>query len=110
MAAISAVCGVEVLLRVLDGKWSVLIVRELLHGPRRFGELEAALAPITPKVLTDRLRAFEEKGVVTRQVFAEVPPRVNYELTPLGETMVSVLHAMDEWGTAHGAELTGVGG
>lgn len=98
-------CGVEVILRVLDGKWSVLVIRELLHGPRRFGELRKSLAPITAKILTDRLRAFERQGVLTRQVFAEVPPRTAYRLTPLGQTLVSVLNAMGEWGDAHRSEL-----
>jgi DNA-binding HxlR family transcriptional regulator len=99
-------CGVEVLLGVLDGKWAVRVIGALLHGPHRFGQLEAALAPISPKILTDRLRAFERQGIVTRAVYAEVPPRVVYTLTPLGRTMAGVLKAMDEWGTAHAAELS----
>jgi len=100
-------CGVEVILRVLTGKWSVLVVRELLHGPRRFGQLLTALAPVAPKTLTDRLRSFEKHGIVHRVAFAEIPPRVVYQLTPLGSTLVTVLNVMDAWGREHGPELLG---
>jgi DNA-binding HxlR family transcriptional regulator len=92
---------VEVLLGVLEGKWSVLVVRELLHGPRRFGELRRALAPVSAKTLTDRLRHLEAAGVVGREAHAEIPPRVTYRLTALGESLRPVLLAMAGWGESN---------
>ena len=91
-------CPIEHALLVLDGKWSVLIIRELLHGPRRFGELRDALQIGSPKTLTERLRILEHQGVLTRTVYAEVPPRVVYELTERGHSFRSVLEAMAVWG------------
>ncbi|MBW6436440.1 helix-turn-helix transcriptional regulator [Actinoplanes hulinensis] len=96
-------CGVERTLRVLDGKWATLVVRELLAGPKRFTELRAALGAPSAKTLTDRLRALEHQGVLTRTVFAEVPPRVVYELTARGHSLSGVLHAMPAWGEVNGA-------
>ena len=92
------VCGVARFLVLLDGPWATLIVRELLHGPHRFTQLRAALPGISPHTLTSRLRRFEEFGVVSRAVYAEVPPRVEYRLTPFGETLRPVLDAMAGWG------------
>jgi DNA-binding HxlR family transcriptional regulator len=94
-------CGVERALRVLDGKWATLVVRELLGGPRRFGELRAAVGNPSAKTLTDRLRLMEHQGILTRTVFAEVPPRVVYELTERGHTLSGILHAMLVWGDAN---------
>lgn len=94
-------CGVERTLRVLDGKWTTLIVRELLSGPKRFGEIRAALRSPSAKTLTDRLRALEHQGILTRTVFAEVPPRVVYELTEEGHSLGPILHAMLVWGEEH---------
>ena len=91
-------CGVERALDVLDGKWTTLVLRELLPGPRRFTELRRALGGPSPKTLTDRLRALEHRGVLTRTVHAEVPPRVVYELTARGRSLRSVLEAMLAWG------------
>lgn len=93
-------CGVERFLLLLDGPWATLIVRELLHGPRRFTELRQALDGISAHTLTHRLRRFEEHGLVTRMAFAETPPRVVYELTPLGASLRDVLYAMKGWGDA----------
>lgn len=93
-------CGVERFLLLLDGPWATLIVRELLHGPRRFTELRQALDGISAHTLTHRLRRFEEHGLVTRMAFAETPPRVVYELTPLGASLRDVLYAMKDWGDA----------
>ncbi|MFC4149993.1 winged helix-turn-helix transcriptional regulator [Micromonospora mangrovi] len=95
-------CGVERTLRVLDGKWTTLIVRELLTGPRRFGELRAALGEPSAKTITDRLRALEHQGILTRTVHAEVPPRVVYALTDRGRSLRSVLDAMLVWGEQQG--------
>ena len=96
-------CGVEATLRVLEGKWATLVVRDLLGGPKRFSELRAGLGNPSAKTLTDRLRALEYQGVLTRTVHAEVPPRVVYELTPRGRSLESVLAAMLAWGEEHGA-------
>ena len=93
-------CPIERALLVLDGKWSTLIIRELLWGPKRFGELRAALGISSPKTLTERLRILEHQGVLTRTVHAEVPPRVVYALTGRGESFRSVLEAMAAWGDA----------
>ena len=97
-ARATAGCPIERALLVLDGKWSTLIIRELLIGPKRFGELRAALAIGSPKTLTERLRILEHQGVLTRTVYAEVPPRVVYQLTERGRSFRSVLEAMAAWG------------
>ncbi len=97
---VTAGCPIERALLVLDGKWSTLIIRELLSGPKRFGELRAALAIGSPKTLTERLRILEHHGVLTRTVYAEVPPRVVYALTERGQSFRSVLDAMAAWGEA----------
>ena len=93
-------CPVERALRVLDGKWSTLIIRELLSGPKRFTQLRTGLAIGSPKTLTERLRILEHQGVLTRTVYAEVPPRVVYELTERGRGFRAVLDAMAAWGEA----------
>ena len=97
---VTAGCPIERALLVLDGKWSTLIIRELLSGPKRFGELRTALAMGSPKTLTERLRILEHQGVLTRTVHAEIPPRVVYELTERGQSFRSVLQAMAAWGNA----------
>jgi len=99
-ARATAGCPIERALLVLDGKWSTLIIRELLVGPKRFGELRAALDMGSPKTLTERLRVLEHQGVLTRTVYPEVPPRVVYELTERGRSFRSVLEAMAAWGEA----------
>ncbi|GFM52373.1 helix-turn-helix transcriptional regulator [Pseudomonas capsici] len=91
-------CGVERFLLLLDGPWATLIVRELLAGPRRFSELRDALQGISGHTLTHRLRRFENHGLVTRTVYAEIPPRVVYELTPFGASLKDILYAMNSWG------------
>ena len=93
-------CTVERALAVIDGKWTTLILRDLLSGTRRFGELRSSLGGISPKTLTDRLRALEEQGVLSRQVFPEIPPRVEYTLTAKGRALGGVVHALAEWGAA----------
>lgn len=91
-------CGIERTLQILDGKWTTLVLRELLGGPKRFGEIRGALGNPSPKTLTDRLRILENMDVLTRTVHAEVPPRVVYELTPRGHSLRPVLTAMLRWG------------
>lgn len=92
-------CGVARFLILFDGPWATLIVRELLHGPHRFTALRDALPGISAHTLTARLRRFEAHGIVTRTVYGEIPPRVVYELTPLGAELRPVLDAMNTWGT-----------
>ncbi len=93
-------CGVARFLMLFDGPWATLIVRELMHGPHRFGELRTALPGISAHTLTNRLRLFEARGILTRTAYAEIPPRVVYELTPLGWQLRPVLDAMYDWGIA----------
>lgn len=98
----TAGCPIERALLVVDGKWSTLILRDLMTGPKRFGELRSSLGVGSPKTLTERLRTLEHHGVLTRTVYPEVPPRVVYELTERGRSFRAVLEAMAAWG---GAEL-----
>ncbi|WP_231873279.1 MULTISPECIES: helix-turn-helix domain-containing protein [Kitasatospora] len=93
-------CGVARFLVLLEGPWATLIVRELLHGPHRFTELREALPRISPHTLTSRLRRFEAHGLVVRTAYPEIPPRVEYRLTPLGERLGPVLQAMSDWATS----------
>lgn len=97
-------CGVARTLEVLDGKWTTLVIRDLLPGPKRFGELRAALGNPSAKTLTDRLRALEHQGMITRTIHAEIPPRVVYELTGHGRSLEPILHAMLRWGEEHPAQ------
>ena len=92
-------CPVETTLTLIGDKWKVLILRDLMPGTRRFGELKKSVGNVSQKVLTAQLRAMEENGLVHREVYAEVPPRVEYSLSELGETMRPILDAMQEWGT-----------
>lgn len=98
-------CGVVRFLMLLDGPWATLIVRELLHGPQRFTQLRDALPGISAHTLTRRLRRFEQHGLVKRTSYAEIPPRVIYELTPLGSELRAVLESMQRWGDAVPDEL-----
>ncbi len=93
-------CGVARFLTLMDGPWATLIIRELLSGPMRFTELRKALEGISAHTLTNRLKQFESNKLVTRTVYAETPPRVVYELTPLGQSLRSVLEEMRIWGDA----------
>jgi DNA-binding HxlR family transcriptional regulator len=95
------VCPVETTLRLIGNKWEVLVLRDLMPGTKRFGELKQSIGGISQKVLTSKLREMEADGLVERHVFAEVPPRVEYSLTPLGRTLKPVLDAMEQWGTAY---------
>ena len=94
-------CPVSRALVALDGKWTILVVRDLLSGTKRFGELRRSLVGISPKTLTDRLRALEEHGLVERTIYAEVPPRVEYSLTESGRTREPVLVSLARWGREH---------
>ena len=92
-------CPVEVTLTLISNKWKVLILRDLLPGAKRFGELKKSIGMVTQKVLTAQLREMEASGLLTRTVYAEVPPRVEYALTELGYSLKPVLDAMQAWGT-----------
>ena len=92
-------CPVAVLLKLIGNKWKVLIIRDLLTGTKRFGELKKACSGISQKVLTHNLRKMEDDGLVKREVFPEVPPRVEYTLTDVGYSLAPVLDAMASWGT-----------
>ncbi len=98
-------CPVEITLTMLSDKWKVLILRELMGGKKRFGELKKALNGISQKVLTAQLRSMENSGILTRTVFAQVPPRVEYELTQTGKSLKPVLDTMREWGEAYREKL-----
>ena len=91
-------CPVETTLTLIGDKWKVLILRDLLPGKKRFGELKKSIGSVSQKVLTQQLRAMEEDGLVHREVYAEVPPRVEYSLTELGESLKPILDAMMDWG------------
>ena len=93
-------CGVARFLVLLDGPWATLIIRQLLVGPQRFTQIREALPGISAHTLTHRLKRFEAHGLVTRTAYAETPPRVVYELTPLGEGLRDVLESMKTWGDA----------
>jgi len=94
-------CEVETTIQIIGGRWKVLIIRELLLGVKRFGELQRALPGVTQKMLTQQLREMEQDGIVHREVYPEIPPKVEYSLTSLGESLQPILNAMHEWGAKH---------
>ena len=91
-------CPVETTLTMISDKWKVLILRDLMPGTKRFGELKKSIGHVSQKVLTAQLRQMEASGLLTRKVYAEVPPRVEYTLTELGYSLKPVLDEMWEWG------------
>ena len=99
------VCPVEVTLMLISDKWKVLILRDLMGGTKRFGELKKSIGNITQKVLTANLRSMEESGLLTRTVYAEVPPRFEYTLTEVGYSLKIVIDAMIKWGTEYKEKL-----
>ena len=98
-------CPVATTVSLIGSKWKLLIMRNLLVRPWRFNELKKSLDGISQKVLTDSLRSMEEDGIITRTVYPEVPPRVEYALSELGESMRPILMAMQEWGTTYKESL-----
>lgn len=98
-------CQVRLVLDRIGDKWSVLVVLALRDGPRRFTELRTTIGGVTPKVLTQTLRAMERDGLITRHVFAEVPPRVEYQLTRLGLSLRGPIDAITDWAEEHLAEI-----
>lgn len=96
-------CPVETTLTLIGDKWKVLILRDLLPGTKRFGELKKSIGSVSQKVLTAQLRDMEKNGLVSRTVYAEVPPRVEYSLTDLGKSLKPILDAMWNWGEEYKA-------
>ncbi len=94
-------CPVATTVQLIGSKWKLLIMRNLLARQWRFNELRKDLRGISQKVLTDSLRSMEEDGIITRTVYPEVPPRVEYALSELGESMRPIMDAMEQWGIAY---------
>jgi DNA-binding HxlR family transcriptional regulator len=94
----NSICPVARTARIISGKWTLLIIRDLASGVKRFNQLERSLHGISPKTLSERLRSLEEEGIVFRQTFAEVPPRVEYSLTEKGHDLVDVIECMRCYG------------
>lgn len=92
------ICTVEVAVEIVGGKWKLAAVKVLLEGTHRFNELHRSLPGVTPRMLTRQLRELERDGIIHREVYAEVPPRVEYSLTPVGESLREIVHLLDEWG------------
>lgn len=99
----SAVCGLDVALRYIGGKWKPLLLFHLQHGPRRFGELRRLVTGISEKVLIQQLKDLTENGILIRHDFKEVPPKVEYTLTDFGRTLALALQPLCEWGNANRA-------
>lgn len=98
-------CPVETTLTLISDKWKVLILRDLMNGTMRFGELRKSIGQVSQKVLTAQLRQMEESGLLTRTVYPEVPPRVEYTLTDLGRSLKPILDAMWVWGEEYKASM-----
>ena len=98
-------CPVETTLTLISDKWKVLILRDLMTGTKRFGELKKSIGYVSQKVLTTQLRQMEASGLLSRKVYAEVPPRVEYTLTELGCSLKPVMDAMWEWGEGYKASV-----
>lgn len=96
-------CPIETTLDIIGGKWKGVILYRLLGGKRRFNELQRLCKHVTQRTLTLQLRALERDGLITRTIYAEVPPRVEYELTPLGHSMEPIIQAIYDWGVDYEA-------
>lgn len=92
-------CPVATTVGLMGNKWKLLILRDLLKGAKRFGELKRSISEISQKVLTQNLRSMEEDGIIIREVFAEVPPRVEYRLSELGNSLRPIIEVMEVWGS-----------
>ena len=99
-------CPVELTLLLISNKWKVLIIRDLLDGTKRFSELKKSINNISQKVLTSNLREMEENNLLTRKVYPEVPPRVEYTLTNIGYSLKTLLDDMGKWGTWYRSEVS----
>ncbi len=101
-------CPIKKTLSILGGKWTLLILRELFNGTKRFGQLQKSLQGISPKTLSSRLQELEKEGIVARKVYPEVPPRVEYSLTSRGESLKKIIQTLVEWGAEHLGDGTGI--
>ena len=99
-------CPVETTLTLIGDKWKVLILRDLLPGTKRFGELKKSIGNVSQKVLTAQLRTMEDSGLINRTVYAEVPPKVEYSLTELGRSLKPILDALQNWGENYKESLS----
>jgi DNA-binding HxlR family transcriptional regulator len=97
-------CPAEITLAMIVGRWKIPLIFHLTGGAKRFSELSRALTGVSQKMLTQQLREMERNGLVERKVYAQVPPKVEYELTPLGKSLKPVVDAMCQWGELHGAQ------
>jgi DNA-binding HxlR family transcriptional regulator len=100
-------CPIQRTISFVGDKWKIIVLHTLTAGTKRFGELQRAMEGITPKVLTRQLRDLERDGLVARHVHPQVPPRVDYTLTPLGESLMPVLKQLHDWAVAHADEIAG---
>lgn len=98
-------CPVATTVQLIGNKWKLLIIRNLLRSPQRFSQLMKGVPGISQKVLTDNLRSMESDGIIDRRVFAEVPPRVEYSLSPLGNSLRPIMDAMADWGNDYKKNL-----
>ena len=101
-------CGLEAALVVVGGKWKPLILFHLGPGKRRFGELRRLVSGVSEKMLIQQLREMQADGVIEREDFKEIPPKVEYSLTPLGRSLAEALHPLCEWGSAHAAAIEAI--
>lgn len=102
-------CGLDAAVSVVGGKWKPLILWQLHDGAKRHGALRRSMPGVSEKVLTQQLREFQAHGIVHRQVFAEVPPRVEYSLTDLGQSLNEALRALGDWGEEHAKHIISLG-
>jgi DNA-binding HxlR family transcriptional regulator len=100
-------CALEASLHLIDGKWKVIILYHLQQGTQRFGELRRLMPGITQRMLTKQLRALEDDRLIIRKVYAEVPPRVEYRLSEIGESLRPVIDTLKAWGQSHRERLSG---
>ncbi len=105
MAKKQVSCPVEVTLGVIAGRWKVMIIHQLLEGTKRFNQLHRELTGITHRTLAKQLREMEQTGLVARRDYQEIPPRVDYRLTPFGLTLKDILMAMQVWAERHGHKI-----
>jgi DNA-binding HxlR family transcriptional regulator len=106
MAKKTVSCPVELTLGVISGRWKVMIIHQLLEGTKRFNQLQRELPGITHRTLAKQLRELEASGLVARRDYHEIPPRVEYSLSPLGRTLENILSSMHEWAEMHGHKIS----
>lgn len=95
------ICGIEALVDMIGGKWKTLILFHLIDGTKRFGELKKLMSGVTQRMLTNQLRELEADGLISREIYKEIPPKVEYSLTDLGLSLESILEQMCQWGTRY---------